>query len=69
MLKGHISPLVWVITLLPYEIGLGFVLFGETTLWQAMLGGSLFYVLVALVALPFRYPAITIAALIWGLIN
>jgi|GEM_PF-523266 hypothetical protein len=69
MHKSDVSPLVWVFALLPYEIGLLFVLFSDTTLWQAVLGGSLFYVLVAVIALPFRYPLVRTIAIVIGVLN
>ncbi|WP_109079173.1 hypothetical protein [Aggregatibacter kilianii] len=61
-----ISWLGWVIVLLPYEIGLLFMLFGSATFGQVLFLGTAFYAVVFVIVSFFRSPLITLLAIIIG---
>ena len=56
----------WVIVLLPYEIGLLFMLFGVITFGQVLFFGTLFYALLWAIVAFFRNPKDVILILIIG---
>ena len=56
----------WVIVLLPYEIGLLFMLFGVITFGQVLFFGTLFYALVFSLVVFFKAPLATILGMIIG---
>ena len=56
----------WVVVLLPYEIGLLFMLFGAITLVQVLFFGTLFYALLWAIVAFFRNPKDVILLLIIG---
>ena len=56
----------WVVVLLPYEIGLLFMLFGVITFGQALFFGTLFYALVFSLVVFFKAPLATILGMIIG---
>ena len=56
----------WVVVLLPYEIGLLFMLFGSATLIQVLFFGTLFYALLWAIIAFFRNPKDVILLLIIG---
>ena len=62
----NISWLGWVIVLLPYEIGLLFMLFGAVTLGQVLFWGTAFYVFIFIIVALFRAPLAAILGIIIG---
>ena len=62
----NISWLGWVIVLLPYEIGLLFMLFGAVTLGQVLFWGTAFYVFIFIIVAFFRAPLAAILGIIIG---
>lgn len=60
------SVIGWVVVLLPYEIGLLFILFGAITLVQVLFFGTLFYVLVFALVVFFKAPLATILGMLIG---
>jgi hypothetical protein len=56
----------WVVVLLPYEIGLLFMLFGVITFGQVLFFGTLFYALVFSLVVFFKAPLATILGMIIG---
>ncbi|MFC2545009.1 MAG: hypothetical protein ACFNUN_09205 [Aggregatibacter sp.] len=61
-----VSWIGWVIVLLPYEIGLLFMLFGVITFGQVLFFGTLFYALLWAIVAFFRNPKDVILLLIIG---
>ena len=55
-----------VVVLLPYEIGLLFMLFGAITLVQVLFFGTLFYALVFALVVVFKAPLATILGMLIG---
>ena len=55
-----------VVVLLPYEIGLLFMLFGVTTFGQVLFFGTLFYALVFSLVVFFKAPLATILGMLIG---
>ena len=56
----------WVVVLLPYEIGILFMLFGAITFGQVLFWGTLFYALLWAIVAFFRNPKDVILLLIIG---
>ena len=62
----NISWLGWVIVLLPYEIGVLFMLFGSANFAQVLFFGTLFYALVFALVVFFKAPLATILGMLIG---
>ena len=62
----NISWLGWVIVLLPYEIGLLFMLFGSANFAQVLFFGTAFYALILVVAAFFRAPLAALLGIVIG---
>ena len=62
----NISLIGWAIVLLPYEIGLLFMLFGAVTFGQVLFWGTAFYVVIFIIVAFFRAPLAAIVGIIIG---
>jgi hypothetical protein len=62
----NISLIGWAIVLLPYEIGLLFMLFGAVTFGQVLFWGTAFYVFIFIIVAFFRAPLAAILGIIIG---
>lgn len=60
------SWLGWVIVLLPYEIGLLFMLFGVVTFGQVLFWGTVFYGLIFVIGAFFKAPLAAMLGMLIG---
>lgn len=67
--KNYPDALAWFIGMLPYEIGLLFVLFGNATLIQVLWWGFIIQLLIIFLVFVFRHPLIALLGLFIGLNN
>ncbi|QOF67339.1 hypothetical protein IFE17_09975 [Actinobacillus sp. GY-402] len=62
----NISLLGWAIVLLPYEIGLLFMLFGVVTFGQVLFWGTVFYAIIFVIGAFFRAPLAAMLGIVIG---